>query len=110
MGFIFASGFDITIENQTSSRISGLKITYMYAAKDVVVPDIEANSRIKLNVNPKENFNENSMKLYYFDKAGNRHEVTIVGYFEKGYSGRSNVEIKRIDDSGVLTVSVKEKF
>lgn len=110
MGFIFTSGFDISIGNQTSSKISGLKITYMNAAKDVVVPDIEANFKAKMNINPSENFGENSMKLYYFDKAGNRHEETIVGYFEKGYSGKSNIEIISIDKNGVMTVKVKEEF
>lgn len=110
MGFIFTSGFDISFENQTSSTISGLRITYMNADKDVDVPAIEANSKVKLNINPIEKFGENSMKLYYFDKAINRHEETIVGYFEKGYSGKSNVEIKSIDGNGVLTVKVKEEF
>lgn len=110
IGFIFTSGFDISIVNQTSSKISGLKITYLSAAKDIIVPDINANSQVKLNVNPSENFGENSMKIYYFDKAGNRHEETIVGYFEKGYSGKSNAEIKSIDDAGILIVKVKEEF
>lgn len=109
MSFMFTSGFDISFENQTSSKISGLKITYMNAAKDVVVPDIEADSKIKLNINPLEKFGENSMKLYYFDQAGNRQEETIVGYFEMGYSGKSNVVIKSIDEAGILTFEVKER-
>lgn len=110
IGLLFTTGFDISIENQTTSSISGLRITYLNATQDVDVPAIESNSRIKLNINPSENFSENSMKLYYFDKTGTRHEETIVGYFEKGYSGKTKVTIKSIDESGLLTVTIEEAF
>ena len=110
LGFIFTTGFDISIYNQTNTKTSGMKITYMNAVKDIEVPIVEANSTIKLNVNPTENFGENSMVLYYFDNEGKRHEETIVGYFEKGYNGKSNVKIKSIDGVGKLTIEAKEEF
>lgn len=108
LGFIFTSGFDISIYNQTNTKISGLKITYKNVTKDVEIPDVEANSKVKLNVNPSENFGENSMMLYYLDKGNKRHEETIIGYFERGYSGKVNIEINSINESGRLEIKVKE--
>lgn len=49
------------------------------------------------------------MKIYYFDKSNIRHDEILVGYFEKGYSGKVYVEINSIDKDGKLDLIVYKK-
>jgi len=69
-----------------------------------------AKSTFKTNLNPKENFGENVMDIYYFDKTGQKQESCLVGYFEKGYSGKCSVEILSIDENGKLDINIDFKY
>ena len=103
----FTKGFDITINNNTNITVSGLKITYEKITKDIDIPSLGAEKKLKINVSPTEDFSENSMKIYYSDKQGNRQEECIVGYFEKGYRGKVIVDINSVDENGKLLFKVK---
>lgn len=103
-------GFDIEIKNNTGVNISGLTITYKGIVKDLELPEIEAGKIYKFNINPKEDFSENSMIIYYKDKRGYIQRNTLISYFEKGYNGRVNVNINSQDKNGLIIMQVQEKF
>jgi len=50
------------------------------------------------------------MDIYYFDKTGQKQESCLVGYFEKGYSGKCSVEILSIDENGKLDINIDFKY
>ena len=102
------AGLAITIENNTQIDVTGLQISYEHITKDIEIPDIKAGTSYRLVVNPTENFGENHMLLYYLDKTGTKQSEIIVGYFEKGYSGKVNVKIKSVNDKGVFQLDVDE--
>lgn len=103
-------GFDIEIKNNTNENISGLAVTYGGLAQDIAIPKIEAGKTYNLNINPKGNFNENSMFIYYKDKTGYKQKNTLIGYFEKGYSGKIKVNINSIDKNGLIIMQIQEKI
>jgi hypothetical protein len=104
------TGFDIEIKNSTGLSIRGLAITYKGIVKDIELPEIEEGKIYKLNINPKEYFSENSMIIYYRDKRGYTQRNTLIGYFEKGYNGKVNVNINSQDKNGLLIMQVQEKI
>jgi ABC-type lipoprotein release transport system permease subunit len=101
-------GFDIEIKNNTSESIRGLTITYENIVKDIELPEIEAGKIYKININPTEDFNENSMLLYYKDKRGVIQKNTLIGYFEKGYNGKVKVNINSQDKNGLIIMQIQE--
>jgi hypothetical protein len=101
-------GFDIIINNNTDTTLSGLKITYEKITKDIDINSISAHEHLKINIVPSENFSENAMRIYYIDNQGNREEEYIIGYFEKGYKGRVIVDINSVDKDGKLLIKVKD--
>jgi hypothetical protein len=103
----FNKGFDITINNNTDITLSGLKVTYEKIAKDIDIPSLSAHKNLKINVLPSENFSENAMRIYYFDNQGSRQEEYIIGYFEKGDSGKIIVNINSVDKDGKLLFKIK---
>lgn len=50
---------------------------------------------------------ENAIILAYKDNKGDFHEEYIVGYLEKGYSGKCNVIINNINENGKLDIEIK---
>lgn len=103
-------GFNIEIKNNISENIRGLTITYQGIDKDIELPEIEAGKTYKINVNPKEDFGENSMIIYYKDKSGFVQKNTLIGYFEKGYNGKVNVNINSQDKNGLIIMQIQEKL
>lgn len=104
------AGFNLEIKNNTSENISGLSITYKGIAKDIHLPEIEPGKIYKININPKEDFRENSMIIYYKDKVGYVQRNTLIGYFEKGYKGKVKVNINSQDKKGLIIMQVEEKI
>ena len=102
-------GFDIEIKNSTSESISGLGITYKGIGKDIELPEIEAGKIYKLNINPSEDFSENSMIIYYQDKRGYTQKNILIGYFEKGNKGKVAVNSTSKDKNGLLIMQIQEK-
>lgn len=105
-------GFDIRLKNETNSKVSGLYITYDNIKSDIAIPVIASGDEYILNVNPEEvsnnDFNEAALKLEYKDYEGNLHTEYVIGYFEKGYSGKAIIKINSIDDNGKLEMEIKD--
>lgn len=103
-------GFDISVENETNKKVSGLYLTYDNIKSDIKIPSIAPSEKYTLNVNPNENsnevFDEASLKLEYKDTKGNLQTEYVIGYFEKGYSGKAVINIKSVDEMGKLKVEI----
>ena len=102
-------GFDIQIKNNTSEAVDGLNITYKNASKDIKLPQIEAGKMYKVYINPKENFVENSMLIYYKDKRDYTQKNTLIDYFEKGYGGKVKIDINSQDQNGLIIMRIQEE-
>lgn len=104
-------GFDIRVENETNKEVSGLYLTYDNIKSDINIPSIASGEKYTLNVNQNEDsnndFSEAALKLEYKDNKGNLHTEYLIGYFEKGYTGKAVVNIKSIDENGKLEVEIK---
>ncbi|KQL39314.1 hypothetical protein AN960_10145 [Bacillus sp. FJAT-25509] len=106
--FLFHSGFDIKIKNQTNRNITGIYLTYNNLKSDIKIPKIASNKDYKLNINPSKNVGESSMNLHYKDNKGKLHTKSVIGYFEGGYSGNLLITIKSVDEEGILKFKIKE--
>jgi hypothetical protein len=104
-------GFDIRVENETNKEVSGLYLTYDNIKSDIKIPSIAPGEKFTLNVNPNDDsnddFSEAALKVEYKDNKGNLHTEYVIGYFEKGYSGKSVINIKSVDKDGKLEVEIK---
>ncbi|MFS0824353.1 hypothetical protein [Bacillus sp. 1P02SD] len=103
-------GFDITVENNTKKEVSGLYLTYDDIKSDIKIPSVPSGEKYTINVDPNEdsnnNFSEAALKLEYKDNKGKLHTEYVIGYFEKGYSGKADINIKSIDENGKLKVEI----
>ena len=103
-----SKGFEIQINNQTGSQVEGLKITYNGLKEDISIKQINPGSTNSFKVKPQEAFEGSSLKIYYFDKLGNRHEKILVEHFEKGNWGRVLLDITSIDEYNKITFLIRE--
>ena len=102
-----SKGIHLAIGNESKETVVGLRVTYNNITEDILIPHIDSEMKYDITIEPKENFSENQMKIYYVDKVGQVHEEIILPYFEKGYNGEVFVKIKDINDEGVITFEVK---
>jgi hypothetical protein len=104
-------GFDITVENKTNKEVSGLYLTYENIKSNIKIPFLALGDKYTINVNPNEesndDFSEAALKLEYKDNKGDLHTEYVIGYFEKGYSGKAVINIKSVDESGKLEAEIK---
>ncbi|MVX66182.1 hypothetical protein GKZ28_21115 [Clostridium chromiireducens] len=105
--FSFSSGYTISIDNNTNKTIENLELKYYVGNTITTIPQIEPNKSWKYNIDTNNIQGENAIILTYKDNKGNSFEESVVGYLEKGYSGKSNVIINKIDDTGKLEIEVK---
>ncbi len=105
--FSFSSGYKISIENKTNKTIENLELKYYVGNTIKTISQIEPQKSLKYNIDTNSIQGENSIILTYKDNKGNSYEESVVGYLEKGYSGKSNVVINKIDDNGKLEIEVK---
>ncbi|MFF3021765.1 hypothetical protein ACFVRR_03765 [Gottfriedia sp. NPDC057948] len=106
--FLFRSGFDIKIKNQTNINVTGIYLTYDHFKTDIRIPKIASHKDYKLNINPSKDVGESTMELQYKDNKGNLHTESVIGYFEGGYSGNILITIKSVDEDGKLKIKIKE--
>ncbi|WP_423410336.1 hypothetical protein AABM38_10570 [Heyndrickxia sp. MSNUG] len=104
------AGFDVIIQNETEVDVEGLYLTYNNIHSDIQIPTVRQGDKITINVNPTEEFGENSMSLYYKDHNGKIHQETVFGYFEKGYFGHAVVTFEDIDEDGLIKMKMVEKM
>ena len=105
--FSFSSGYKISIENNTNKTIENLELKYYVGNTIKTISQIEPKKSWKDNIDTNNIQGENAMILTYKDNKGNSYEESVVGYLEKGYSGKSNVVINKINDNGKLEIEVK---
>lgn len=105
---MFSSAITITITNQSEHQLDAMEISYFYNKEEIVIPSLEPKETYQVKIAPRETFSESSIKLLYRDKNGKQLEETIVGYFEKGYSGSADVTAKNIQSSGKMTFDTEE--
>ena len=105
--FSFSSGYKISIDNNTNKTIENLELKYYVGNTIKTISKIEPKKSWKDNIDTNNIQGENSIILTYKDNKGNSYEESVVGYLEKGYSGKSNVVINKIDDNGKLEIEVK---
>ncbi|MGG0174672.1 hypothetical protein [Gottfriedia acidiceleris] len=106
--FLFQSGFDIKIKNQTNRDVTGIYLTYDHFKTDIKIPTIASHKDYKLNINPSKDVGESTMELQYKDNKGKLHTESVIGYFEGGYSGNILITIKSVDEDGKLKFKIKE--
>lgn len=104
------AGFDVIIQNETKVDVEGLYLTYNNIHSDIQIPTVRQGDKITINVNPTEEFGENSMSLYYKDHNGKIHQETVFGYFEQGYFGHAVVTFEEIDKDGLIKMEIVEKM
>lgn len=108
--FTFApEGLDIKIKNKTNEEISGLQLTFAHNDRGIEIPSITPGEKYKLNVNPNDDFSESALVLQYVDNLGELHTEYVIGYFEKGYSGRCTITIKSVDQNGQLSLEIDKR-
>jgi hypothetical protein len=104
-------GFDIRVENKTNKEVSGLYLTYENIKSNIKIPSLASGDKYTINVNQNEesndDFSEAALKLEYKDNKGDLHTEYVIGYFEKGYSGKAVINIKSVDESGKLEAEIK---
>lgn len=105
--FSFSSGYKISIDNNTNKTIKDLELKYYVGNSIKTILQIEPKKSWKDNIDTNNIQGENAIILTYKDNKGNSYEEFVVGYLEKGYSGKSNVVINKIDDNGKLEIEVK---
>ncbi|QDP41091.1 hypothetical protein [Radiobacillus deserti] len=110
---LFDQSFNIKIENKTTQKIEGLRLTFTHAAEDIPVPVIQPGDTITLALKPNEHipssFSESSLTLSYQDADLEVQEETIIGYLEKGYTGKADITIKRVNSEGELELDIASK-
>jgi len=104
------AGFDVIIHNETEVDVEGLYLTYNNIQSDIRIPPVGPGENITINVNPTEEFGENSMRLYYRDHNGKVHQETVFGYFEQGYFGQAFITFEGIDEQGLINMEIVEKM
>jgi len=105
-----SKGINIFIKNETLAEISGLKIVFDNNIKDIQIPNIPTRKTYKLNINPVEEFSENSACVEYRDRLGKSHKEIAIGYFEKGYNVSTTITIMSIDSEGKMNFKIKRNF
>jgi len=105
--FSFSSGYKISIENNTNKTIENLELKYSVGKTIKTISQIEPKKSWKYDIDTNSIQGENAIILTYKDNNDIFYEESVVGYLEKGYSGKSNIVINKIDDNGTLEIEVK---
>lgn len=105
--FSFSSGYKISIDNNTNETVENLNLKYKVGNTIQTVSQIKSKKSWKDTIDTNIIQGENAIILTYKDNKGNFYEEYVVGYLEKGYSGKANVVINKIDENGKLEIEVK---
>ena len=105
--FSFNSGYKISITNNTNKTVEKLELKYKFANIIQTISQIESKKSWKGAIDTNNIQGENAIILTYKDNKGNSYEEYVVGYLEKGYSGKANVVINKIDENGKLEITIK---
>ena len=104
--FSFSSGYKISITNNTDKTIENLEVRYKSGDIIQSISKIESKKSWKYTIDTNSFEGGNAIVLTYKDNKGNSYEEYIIGYLEKGYSGKVNVVINNIDENGKLDITI----
>ncbi|AQR94341.1 hypothetical protein [Clostridium saccharoperbutylacetonicum] len=105
--FNFSSGYKISIANNTNKTIENLELRYKVGDIIQNISQIESKKSWKGAIDTNSIQGENAIILTYKNNKGTSYEEYVVGYLEKGYSGKADVVINKIDENGKLEMEVK---
>ncbi|WP_194192452.1 hypothetical protein [Clostridium chrysemydis] len=105
--FSFSNGYKISITNNTNKTIKKLELKYKVDSMIQNISQIESKTSWKYTIDTNSIQGENAIILTYKDNKGNSYEEYVVGYLEKGYSGKANVVINNVDENGKLEITIK---
>lgn len=105
--YVFINGYGVTIQNHTNKTLENMEIKFQSGSTIQTIAKIEPKKSWKYTVNTEVIEGENAILLVYKDKKGNPHKETLVGYVEKGYSGRTKLIVRDVDANGIWKVEVK---
>lgn len=103
----FNRGYKISITNDSNKTVEKLELKYKSGNKIQTISKIEPEKSWKYTVDTSILQGENAIILSYKDNMGNSYKEYVVGYLEKGYSGKTNVIINNIDENGKLEIELK---
>ena len=105
--FNFNRGYKISITNNSNKTVEKLELKYKSGNEIQTISKIESEKSWKYTVDTSTLQGENAIILSYKDNKGNYYKEYVVGYLEKGYSGKVNVIINNIDEDGKLEIELK---
>lgn len=105
--FSYTRGYNICITNSTTKTIEKIELKYEDGTMIYNIAQIEPKKYWKNIINTNNIQGENAIILIYKDNTGNSYKEYIVGYLEKGYYGKVNINIKNMDENGKLDISIK---
>lgn len=103
----FNNNYKISIKNNTNKFIEDLELQYNTGELIETIEKIDAKTLWKDKINTNTLNKESSIVLTYKDNNDNLHKEIIVGFLEKGSSGRANIIIDSIDGNGKLNLITK---
>ncbi|GFZ31291.1 hypothetical protein CSC2_18170 [Clostridium zeae] len=103
----FSSRYKIDINNKSDKTVNNLELRYKVNGTIQSISQLEPKKFWEYKVDTSELKSEDQILLTYKDSKGNYYEHYLVGYLEKGYRGKVNVVINKIDDDGKLDVKVE---
>lgn len=107
--YLFNTDRTLSIQNNTNTVISGLKIKYSDSFNETDVPEILPGQTYEDELILPDEFTSGSIWVYYTDKQGENHEEYLVGYVERGFDIKIQITIDSIDNNGILTMNIIEK-
>ena len=72
-----------------------------------IISQIESEKTWKYKIDSGSIEGEDAIILIYKDKQGNSYEEYVVGYLEKGYNGKVDVNINKIDENRKLDIEIR---
>lgn len=93
----FNRGIEVSLENSTSTNLSGFKLSYTLGEEDIEFPLIPKKSIEKLTIKPTGNFNSTNLKLIYTDTSGKEKTIYLLKDIKKDTSCK--IAIKAIPEN-----------
>lgn len=103
----FDSGYEIKIINNTDKIVTNLELKYRVGTTIQDIPEVESNKSLECNIDTNNINGENAVILTYRDNSDNLYEESVIGYLEKGYEGKVDVFINKINENGKLEIEIK---
>lgn len=98
----------VTFSNSCGDTSSEFFVYFPAGTDPQSIPYIEANDTYVKKMVYRESPSTDSLKLYYYDDLGQKHDMTLVEYFEKGFKGDVEIDILEVDENGEYLLDITE--